>query len=166
MWYYRIDMPETSDLARAFLRDENGSLQMAVNGSIVPHRYTWVAPGAGKAHLRHVIFNFTMETNPPRAELYGNLLELANGTLLSFRDPDDNLLFGGTYPLKSNAHFLRIAADPVVSGLGSRFMQLVFREPHGLTLNGGDYVAVDIHDDLTDLVSHTAFITGILGATI
>lgn len=156
-------MPEVEQHVRALLTDEFGSPQMAVDGSVTPVRFSWPLSGHGRVHLHLLQFSLQLRRQP-RVEYFGSEPALTNGLRIGFYNQHHELIFAGTVSFKSNYEFIMTGAQfCILPFQRNRALRIVYREPEGVMLEPGDYVAVDVRDDLTKLRNFHAYVVGMHG---
>jgi hypothetical protein len=136
---------------------------MNVDGSSVPVGFYYTVPDGSRVTLYEQNIDFLCNLTP-RAGEYGDLAELTNGLSVTWYDANDNVIFGNpSFGVKTNYSFARGGGEFFMPafGLPHTAFSIHFHNPLGLALKAGDYVEALVQDDLSGLLEHSTYITGV-----
>ena len=130
----------------------------------------FIAPPASTVFEIHRMIVSIEDSANPSADVYGNLAAaLTNGVSIKIKDASGDLvdLCDGV-TIKANSHWSRICYDVTNLNFGSgndivqvRWTFAKSGKPIYLDGDKGQYLSVDVNDDLTGLVSHYFMVQGV-----
>lgn len=144
----------------------NGSTISAIGDySSAVEQFKFTAPGR-VTHIERMIV-YIEDAGAPDAGKYGNNIVLTNGIKVVVRDSSDVLKLDLTadYPIKTNGEWGAKCYDVNNEAWGSGNDIVLVRWTFGkagdeIELLVGDYLAVELNDDFSDLVDHRFEIQG------
>ena len=142
----------------------NGSPVMAVNGSGAPISFRATVPRGNACFLLRLVF--VLSDSAVRPERFGDLPALTNGVVVSFKNANEEVLFGGVTAFKQNRDWLVLAGDkvaiwnPLVGSGVMAFEWPVYALGYAPMLEAGSFVEVLVQDDLSNLEMFQCMVTG------
>lgn len=110
------------------------------------------------------------DVGAPDSGSYGNNITLANGVEVNVYSADDTLAYTLTPdPVLTNANWATYCHDLTDHSFGTGNDTVTVRwtftkaNPDGITLDVGEYLAIELNDDFTDLVGHYFLVQGTVG---
>ncbi len=156
-------VPQPNNYVRTLLLTTGSSPDMNVDGSSTPVSFRYTVPPGGKVSIYDTHINFLCMVSP-RAGEYGDQPELTNGLTVTWHNEADEVIFGNpSVGVTTNHAFGRGGGVWLMPTffVPNVSLSVHFHEPLGFAVRAGDYLEAIVQDDLSGLLEHSIYITGV-----